>query len=379
MELIGVIICLIIIQFIIQFIWNLFHLKLNHFEITLKTDIKNIENKETSVIYIKGKGSLPLSGEDSSEVTFVSTVWDITKQQKMPILCFIPEFQMKGMYFVKRSFPIPYENPIIKDWVDLGVIIPEVCIFPRSKNRHLEVHLSILNQSGQIIKTYSSTTQFYNAQKGYEEITENKIKLFKITIQILMQISMADGKLDNTEGHFLSEKVEEFLNNYEDEEKVALKRELNALLKNSYVEASSKKIDLHSLLLFFNQNATQADKYELIKNCIDIMNVDKEVDEKELKIIDGISDFLKLDYKKINELKDIHILKGSDISCSSPESVLGIKLSWSHTDIQSHLKKEFIKWNSRMQNCSKESERNHIQYMLDLISEMRLKYEKKAG
>ena len=283
------------------------------------------------------------------------------------------------MYFFKKTISIPYDKTIIKDWTDLGFIIPEICIFPKSKNRKLEVNLSILNSSSEIVKTYSSRMQFYNDEKGYEEITEDKIKFFKIKIQTLMKIAMADENLDNKEGEFLSKQVREFLENYEGSEKEKLKKEMNALLKQSYIDASFKKIDISSLLSFFNQEATQADKYDLIKDCVDMMSIDGEINEKELKIVDEISNYLKLNYKKINGLKDIHILKGSSLNFSSPESILGINPAWDDTDIHVHLKKEFIKWNSRMQNCSDEKEREHIQYMLDLISEMRLKYEKKAG
>ena len=375
MELLGIIIVLLIIQFI----WNLIQSALNRFEITLNTEVKDISNKKLTIICVKGKGILPLNREDSSDATFVSTVWDITDEKKSPVLCFIRDFQINDMYFLKKTIPIPYDKTIIEDWVDLGFIIPEICVFPRSKNRHLEVHLSILNSSGEVVKTYSSMTQFYNDKKGYEEITEDKIKLFKIEIQILMQISLADGKFDKKEGNFLLKKVEDFLKNYKGEEREFLKKEMNDLLKKSYVDTASKKIDLHFLLSFFNQEATQANKYDLIKSCIDMMSIDGEIHEKELKIVDKISNHLELNYKKINELKDIHILKGSSFNFSNPKAIVGIKPSWSNAHIHSHLKEEFIKWNSRMQNYCDEKERKHIQYMLDLISEMRLKYEKKDG
>ena len=206
-----------------------------------------------------------------------------------------------------------------------------------------------------------------------------KIKIFKIKIQTLLKIAMADEKLDDKEGYFLSEKIEEFLKAYKNEKRETLKKEINDLMKESYINARFKKMDLHSLLSFFNQEATQAEKYDLIKSCVDMMSIDGEINEKELKIVDEISNYLELNYKKIHELKDIHILKGSRLNFSSPESILGIKPSWGYSDIHSHLKKEFIKWNSRMQNCSDKKERKHIQYMLDLISEMKVKYEKKAG
>ena len=79
MELIGIIIFL----FVIQFIWSLFQSALNCFEITLEKSVKNIDGKKTTVIYLKGKGILPLSGENSPEVTFISTIWDITDEEKI--------------------------------------------------------------------------------------------------------------------------------------------------------------------------------------------------------------------------------------------------------------------------------------------------------
>ena len=375
MELIG----LIVFLFAIRFIWNLFQSTINRFEIISEKDVKNIEGKNTIIIYIKGRGALPLSEESNYEVTFVSNVWDITNERESPVFCFIPEFQMNGMYTFKKTMAIPYNRTVIKDWVDLGFIVPEICIFPKSKNRRLKVCLSILNNSNKIVQTYSSITQFYNDSRGYEEIEESKVKFFKIKIQTLVKIAVADEKLDNREGYFISDKIRDFLKDYEGEKRESLKNEMNDLLKQSYTGNSLKKTDLYTLLSFFNKEATQADKYDLIKNCVEMMNIDEEINEKELKIIDEISSYLRLNYKKINELKDIHILKGSSLNFSNPESILGIKSSWSYTDIHSHLKKEFIKWNSRMQNCSNKKERDHIQYMLDLISEMRLKYEKKAG
>ena len=373
MELIGIIFILVAFHVILELIQS----QVNRFEIILEKE--NIKDTKISIISIKGKGVLPLSRESSSEVTFLSTVWDMTDEKNSPVLCFIPGFQMNEMYAFKKKMSIPYDRTIIKDWMDLGFIIPEACIFPKSKNRSLKICLSILNSSGEIVQIYSSTTQFYNDNKGYEEINENKVKLFKTKIQTLVSIAVADGNFDSREGYFISNKIREFLKDYEGEERESLKKELNTLLKQSYVDYSLRKLDLYQLLNFFNKEATQADKYDLIKNCVEIMNVDEEIDEKELKIIDEISNYLKLNYKKINELKDIYILKGSSLSSSSPESILGIQPSWSHTDIQSHLREEFSKWNSRMQNCSDEKEREHIQYMLNLISEIRLKYEKKAG
>lgn len=371
----GFIIVLVGVQLIISFIWNLICSAFDGFQIRLKTDIKNIGGKKITIIYVKGQGILPVRKDDSSTITYQLTVWDITGGRKSPVLCFMPGFQRNGLYFLEKIIPVPYERTVIKEWVDLGFVFPEVCVFPKSKNRDIEVHMSLLNSFGAVVRTYSSKTQFYNEHKGYEEIKEDKIKILKIKIQILVKIAMADGKFDDKERYFLSKKIEEFLEEFlKNDEKNDFIKEIMEL---SYRDSSDKS--LYSLLSFFNEETTKAEKYNLIKTCVEMMCIDKEINEKELEVIDKISDYLNLDYKKINELKDIHILKGSHFKCSTPESVLGISSSWSYTHIHSHLRKEFVKWNSRMQNCSDKKEREHIQYMLDLISEMRLKYEKKAG
>ena len=175
MELIGTIIFI----FGIQFIWSLIQTAFNRFEITVEKDITNIDsNNKTTVIHVKGKGILPLSKEESSEATFVTTVWDITEEKESPVLCFFPDFQLNNIYFFKKTMPIPYDKTILQDWMHLGFIIPEVCVFPKSKNRLLKVHFSILNDLGEVVKTYFSTIQFYNDQKGYEEITKDKNKDF---------------------------------------------------------------------------------------------------------------------------------------------------------------------------------------------------------
>ncbi len=109
-----------------------------------------------------------------------------------------------------------------------------------------------------------------------------------------------------------------------------------------------------------------------------MMNADKLIQTEEIELINKISKHLELDFYKVNSLKDIHILQGTTIDSSADESLLGIKTEWNLKQKQDYLKKEFIKWNSRMQNCSDEKERIQIQKMINLITK-NLKDDKEAA
>lgn len=52
-------------------------------------------------------------------------------------------------------------------------------------------------------------------------------------------------------------------------------------------------------------------------------------------------------------------------------SILKIKPSWEKEKINTHLKNEFKKWNSRYQNLSEGDERDHAQLMLNYIGKVR--------
>ena len=90
----------------------------------------------------------------------------------------------------------------------------------------------------------------------------------------------------------------------------------------------------------------------MIQECTDLMAKDGVIDNTEIKIIDKLTYHLGLDQKKVNALKDIHIIKGVKHSSSTPESILGINPSWDSLQIQKHLNTEFIKWNNRLSNVS---------------------------
>ena len=59
---------------------------------------------------------------------------------------------------------------------------------------------------------------------------------------------------------------------------------------------------------------------------------------------------------------------------SSMEVVLGIDSSWDDDKIKTHLRKEFQKWNNRLNTLPAGKERDNAQAMLDSIAKARKKY-----
>ncbi len=172
----------IVIEFIINFFSNLFH--------SLEVKLEEVENPDTKEItfFIKAKGRIPVS----NSVNFISMVFDITDGERQPVLCFAPNIQNKNTYWFEKKIDLPYEVTELTEWVPVGIVLPTVCVFPKSKKRELEIVLLLADQNQNVIKKYSLKITYLNNERGYSEIHKIKNKLFKIELQILMSIAMSD-------------------------------------------------------------------------------------------------------------------------------------------------------------------------------------------
>ena len=110
------------------------------------------------------------------------------------------------------------------------------------------------------------------------------------------------------------------------------------------------------------------------------MAADGAADEEELTTIKKISESLNLDYEEIQNMKDQRMitLSISADAVTNAEAMLGIEPDWSNEQIQKHLRKEFTKWNGRINALPEGEERENAQRMLDLIAEARKKYDEKS-
>ena len=151
-------------------------------------------------------------------------------------------------------------------------------------------------------------------------------------------------------------------------------------MKEAYDLAKSGNLILSDVCSELKKYADNTLKYEALELAHKVMAADGVVDEREMKVIHKVADALGIDSKELEKIRDKQIIKlqtkADDVDI---ESLLGIDPSNSKEDIKKQLKKEYIKWNSRMNSLSEGEEKDNAQQMLDLIAKARdkLKDDKK--
>jgi hypothetical protein len=151
-------------------------------------------------------------------------------------------------------------------------------------------------------------------------------------------------------------------------------------MKEAYSLAKSGNLILSEVCSELNEYADNTLKYEALELAHKVMAADGVVDEREMKIIHKVAESLGIDSNELEKIRDKQIVKlqtkADDVDI---ESLLGIDPSNSKEDIKKQLKKEYIKWNSRINSLSEGEEKDNAQQMLDLIAKARdkLKDDKK--
>ena len=146
-------------------------------------------------------------------------------------------------------------------------------------------------------------------------------------------------------------------------------------MRDAYSLAESGDLSLSSICARMNEISEQAQKYEALELAHEVMAADGEIHESEMSVIHKVADALDIDSKELEKIRDQKIVsldtKASNVDI---EGLLGIDSSWSNVDIKEHLRKEFQKWNNRLNTLPEGDERENAQQMLDLIAEARKKY-----
>ena len=96
-----------------------------------------------------------------------------------------------------------------------------------------------------------------------------------------------------------------------------------------------------------------------------------------MQVINEVAELLDIDSGELEKIRDKQIIKLN----TNPEdidtlSLLGISSALSDDEILDQLKKEFIKWNGRLNSLSDGEEKDNAQQMLNLIGQAREKYSK---
>ena len=171
------------------------------------------------------------------------------------------------------------------------------------------------------------------------------------------------------------------ISSYEGEQKEHLKNLYNTALRESFAEAKHGDLNINILAMRLNEIGEKSIKYEAIELCFDVMSADGVAHAEEMKTIRLLAKMLELDMSEIESMFDTNIVGlNTDFSKrNNAENLLGIEPDWGTQKIEKHLRKEFMKWNGRMESLPAGEARDNAQRMLDAIAEIKNNINKKKN
>lgn len=342
---------------------------------------------------IELKGLFPISTNTSTKL-IVSAFWEGDDAELFPILSALEDFQEEGTAAFQSSVELPILKPGygFADWVHAGVVIPELLIAPYSGRQRIKIFIRLMDLSkpfdirlgrhsqasgaamvwGQVINK-----EVQLSQKGYIEAKDAQDKAVELSAKLAVAVSVSDGSVDPRESEVVKRWVKKHLESLEGEGRDERKETMNSVLSNTLRQAKQGQLQLGEVCKELKALDLQSANYEAIELCHDVMAADGVVDKDEIKVLDKISGALELDEKKVEAIRDKRIttLSVADSGTESHAHVLGIKDDWSPAEIKAHLRKEFTKWNNRLNTLPKGPKRERAQEMLKLIGDERKKYE----
>lgn len=217
-------------------------------------------------------------------------------------------------------------------------------------------------------------------EPGYMDEIENADAAKPLMVEIAMQMAMSDGSLDKSEGDIIKKWIKNQIKSVSESKKDELKNRLNKSLESSYEKLSNGE-DISNSIKKFNSLASKNLKYQLIEFCLDVLSADGVADEAELKNLENLTLEIDLNFDEVKRMKDKTLVKiqtkpSSGGQSASDESLIGMDIDLTKDEALQFIKKEYRKWNGRLNTLSPGNERDNAQRMLDALARLREKYEK---
>jgi len=353
---------------------------------------KTIDDEPGGLAYkaIEVKGLFPVAS--SKEVAFVASVFDATdgEAELTPVICVIEAAQepLTPAFFQRAEIGQIQPNQGFIKWIEIGKLVPQFLQAPYSGSRTLKVVVRLVdtNNEPDISMGFASTSsgvlwqdqkvfKFVQEAKGYREESEHRTESQGLSVKLAMSVATVDGCFDDSEGAVINAWVSKAISPFDGDRREDLKTLLNDSMKEAYEQSARGDLSVSPIVGRLNEITDDNQKFEAMELCFDVMAADGLADEKEMQLLRRLGSSLDLDMKELERIRDLKMmnLSSSIESAGSLEDVLGIDPDWDRGRVKSHLRKEFQKWNARINNLPLGDERDHAQKMLDLIGEARNK------
>lgn len=360
-----------------------------NFKIRIKDEKLQESGFEVKEVQIKGLIPVDLP----TDVGFVVILRDVTGGKNLWVVSLLDQCQsVKNSSFCHSgSIGLINEGVGFPQWVKISAAIPLMIQPPYSGEREIKVEVVLFDEnnkpefSGGTLTSNNgiicqATTSFFHTfiGIGYKEADANKKESESLTVEIAMGLAFEDGSFDKSESKIIKDWALKNISCYPVEEQQELKVNFNNLFKDSYEKIKLGSFNLDSSIERLSKIGDKKSKFDAVELCHAVMAADGEIDQSEVQFIDKIATRLDLSAEALKGMKDSVILNLKDApqKNQSLENILGIDSSWSSDEVRVHLRKEFQKWNNRINTLPEGSERERAQDMLDSIAEARKKYKK---
>jgi len=344
------------------------------------------DDEETLILRIEGKGLIPVTR--TTEIGFITSVFDQTDGDPVPVMTHVDMFQepTSVAYQNRNDIGEVESNVGFTDWVQLGVVIPEILEPPKGGQRKLKILLRMIDVDnppelflgfGDGALWADELDYIHNHEgKGFEEKSSEQDEGRVLSLKIGMAVAMSDGSLDDTEGLILQDWVKKMITPYTDERQSELKELYNAAMRETHQQAKDGNLVLSEITERLNEIDNEAVKLDAIELAFLVMSADGVAEPQELETINRIAESLGIDYEEIEKYKDQNILKldASVASEESMEALLDIDSDWDNEQINRHLRTLFQRWNGRLNSLDEGPEREQAQHMINLIGQCQKKY-----
>ena len=360
----------------------------------LRTQLKEVDTPgEPFLLEVEVRGLFPV--QQATNVGFIVSVFTKDSNGDLePVFSMLNEFQEPQ----SRAFQDltgcgeVTENQGFTGWVKIGVIPTEILQPARSGRQELSIVIRLVDIDN-VPNIFNGFTdresendplwagresyEFDCQVTGYTEEAEARDEAQALSIKIGMAVAMADGTLDDNEGFVLKNWIKSVLSNYSGEKEQELKKIYNDAMRESYSLAKSGNLLLNDVCEKLNELGDTSLKYQAVELAHKVMAADGLVDKREMQVINEVAELLDIDSGELEKIRDKQIIKlNTDPEDIDTLSLLGISSALSDDEILEQLKKEFIKWNGRLNSLSDGEEKDNAQQMLNLIGQAREKYSK---
>ncbi|MDD0854274.1 TerB family tellurite resistance protein [Halobacteriovorax sp. GB3] len=348
---------------------------------------ENGEKNNLKVKSIEVKGRFPITSPKNAAL--VISVLDTTEEESLPVLSVLEDYREPDTAAFQAVVPMGQMKPEFgfPSWTKVGGFLPEFLETAYKGNRKLSVFLRLVdlenpptirlgyhgNDQKGLLWIQGQEFQHNMIYAGYREEQENRIKAHCSIIKLGVFAALSDNEFNEEEGLSIKKWMYQTLCFYSDFQFEDMKALFNQTFKEAYSQHQNGQLSVSDICATLNEIDNDSYKYEAVELCYDVVAADKKIETEEASMIRKISETLKLDFKEIEKIKDKRLvgLDSNAIGGASVEELLGINESMTPDEINSHLRREFQKWNSRLNTLPEGEERENAQKMLDLIAEAR--------